>query len=372
MVSVMADHADPLQAAKQWFEQLQRARGAFRPFPASRDWVDAYLRALPPDFREAARPVWEARFGKTIAEVQNELMAIYLGTTARYLTGDEAHAIRHVLFALYPTYAFEAHVGDTPVGGTAVILHEAIGNVIAFWCHLFTRLSFDGGFAASLFHESGRMETIIRFLQMSWQGSGANNPDVFGVYPTDADSWALSEHLCLSAIAFVIAHEIGHIVHGDAGYTANRAANHRMEFAADRFGLRLCIRRAMALSAEEQGDNYVAQHLLLGPFVALAVIALYGEAASDTHPSIGDRIDSLVAALETEIVAILGPEQARDWITWLNPDLTGQFRQIATRRLGIVRAFRQVLEAHAALRPEPGINLGLSGSSRQPMAYRLR
>jgi hypothetical protein len=115
-----------------------------------------------------------------------------------------------------------------------------------------------------------------------WHGTewGLRRPDI---YPTSQDGWRFSECLALSAIAFVMGHEIGHVLRKHSSYTGSARDNHRMEFEADRTGLSIAVRYALLKAATmEESDSYYLKFMLYGPLLAVGVISLFGDADSET------------------------------------------------------------------------------------------
>jgi hypothetical protein len=81
-----------------------------------------------------------------------------------------------------------------------------------------------------------------------------------------------------------------------------------MEFEADQIGLSIAIRHTLVKTAVIEGDTYHTKFMLFGPLFALAVMSLFGNRTSNTHPSPSLRRAKLLAAYRHELQAILGNE----------------------------------------------------------------
>ena len=165
-------------------------------------------------------------------------------------------------------------------------------------------------------------------------------------------SWMLAEMMTFSAISFVIGHELGHILHDHTTYTDDRDANHTMEFKADQLGLSIAIRHSLFKSYALKQDNYFTKFGLFGPLFALAVMSLFGDSSSETHPSLKQRRDKLLASYWSVFSSIFADKSQQVW-SGIDESLqdileynTENLFQIIEMLYGVIRDVNHEVRAH--------------------------
>lgn len=130
-----------------------------------------------------------------------------------------------------------------------------------------------------------------------------------GLYPNgsiDPQSRATAE-LATIAAAWALLHELRHIRHQREGTGANpfdgdRKAKHREELSCDEFATRFLLEQADAYAASEGLEvELVRQKRQLGIYFGLFAVTLLAKdkwQATDSHPSVQQRLDAVRAILE--------------------------------------------------------------------------
>ena len=289
---------------KEWLAYLRQKYGYTGKFAWQKDQLDDFLARIPASEQEQARAVWMARYNKTVPEIHDELMQQYLQQITPILKPKEKEIADTTFFGILQTHEFNGYTGFTPRGDRVVVLHEGLGYTLNFWSHWYLRVLEEGG-RDYLIEDPVQLYHTMRYILLFWY-RGRIDTKLPDIYPKTKDSWYLSECLTMAAIAFVVGHELGHILAKHAAYGSDREQNHAMEYEADQMGLAISIRHSLLRACYVPRDNYYCKFMLYGPLFAVAVMSLFGDAASDTHPSPSDRRDHLISAYEEEMRLLLG------------------------------------------------------------------
>ncbi len=279
----------------QWVAHMRAQHGLTEdlPYQVPAEFLDDFLSHLPDTDREEAREVWGSRQGRPAHEIYDELMQTYTEQIGPILKPEEHRVFSDTYFAVLPTRKFNGYAGFTPRGDRVIVLHEALGFTLNYWSYWYLRLHEEGN--GYLTNDPERLVAICKYIMRVWNGlpPGTCRPDI---HPRTTDSWRLAETMTLSAISFVLGHELGHVLRGHTPYTDDRDANHAMEFEADQIGLSVTIRHSMIKSSSLKQDNYFTKFGLFAPLFAMAVMSLFGDTSSVTHPSATQRKDKLLAS----------------------------------------------------------------------------
>jgi hypothetical protein len=163
--------------------------------------------------------------------IQRILMAIRL-------TEEEKAKIGDIFFGVFPTRQVRGRKDKTERGDTVVLLHDGLIMTVWSWSLLyalrfqgndFDRLMSDTKAAANFFAAVGR------FWNPELQLVKIENPIPFEL---TEHSWGIVTALIDSCLAYILGHEIGHLLEKHAGYTDDQMENYRMEYKADQWGLR--------------------------------------------------------------------------------------------------------------------------------------
>jgi hypothetical protein len=306
---------------KEWLAHVRQKLGATRQFAFPKTWLEDFLRYVPAESRERARATWMNRRNMTVSEVEDEMILQYLDHIAPALTPEEGEVIRNTLIAVYPTFEFDAYAGQTPRGDRAILLHEAVGHTLAYWSYWYTRIVIDSDGRDYSSTDRKKISRVVTYMLSVWYGVPWVG-DIPEIYPKTLDGWKLSESMTMAALAFVIGHELGHVLHHHSGYSSDVSANHAMEFQADDIGFVIAIRYALLRSAVSGADSYYTKFMLFGPLLVLAVLSLlFGDEASDTHPSPSDRRRRLITSYERAFRQLFGQDRAQWVINEIDPEL---------------------------------------------------
>ena len=322
---------------RQWLEYLRKKHLPDTPFVVSKSHLEWLLSNLPDDARENARRVWLGRHGRSTYAILDELMDRYINEAALGMTQAEFQVTRDVLFAVLPTYDFNGFAGFTPRGDRILILHWGLGMTFSFWSHWYLRLHEEGN--SYITRNEERLFETLRYFARFWYDAdpGPQFPDI---YPRTQDSWELDEAMTRGAISFVLGHEIGHIIQRHRAYGRDQSKNHPMEFEADRKGLEVAIRLAFFSTATLDKDNYFTKFILFGPLFATAVMSLFGDQPSSTHPSPTIRKERLLLAYEP-ILRCLFKDKYDLMVTETDEDLFNMLRRNADNLFSLFSMFRK-------------------------------
>jgi hypothetical protein len=320
----------------EWLATLRKKYDLPTNFDFPDSWMEDLLSKIPVSDREAARKIWVERRKKTLSQVHDELMEEYLQQVLPVLYPDEKKIAETIFFGILPTYQFNAYIGFTPRGDRIAIFHQALGYTLAYWSHWYLRLKECG--VDNIFEKSE--QTLAYFINI-WLGNKPKGklPDI---YPETEDSWKFDECLALSAISFVIGHELGHVLSGHTQYSSNRDLNHEMEFEADRIGLSIVIRHSLVKTVAIDGDTYHTKFMLFGPLFTLAVLSLFGNGSSDTHPSPSIRRIKLLAAYRQELQAIFG-DRLDNFLDEIDHDVFNIFETNSRKLFEIFSIYRDII-----------------------------
>jgi hypothetical protein len=176
--------------------------------------------------------------------------------------------------------------------------------------------------------------------------------------PKERDSWMLSSVLTHSAMAFILGHEMGHILEGHEGYwPGNSKYNHSMEYAADLWGLRVALRHAV-INGSRCPDTYFPKFMLVGPFLALSMIAVIDDVQGTTHPSASSRVARIETNYLPLLLELLGEEGLRRYREEMDHDFLERTISIGARLFDRHKHFAEIIneigDLHAAAMPTLG------------------
>jgi hypothetical protein len=326
----------------EWLASMRKRYGLVGNVSFPDEWLDDIARRIPRPNREAARHIWERRRSMSAADLHDELMRAYLSQIVPVLRADEKMIADATFFGILPTFQFNAYAGFTPRGDRVVILHQALTHMLCFWSHWYLRMKDEGGSPNYLYDSAEKLLDALSYVVGNWMGIRVSDrmPDI---YPKTSDSWRLDDCLVMSAITFVIGHEIGHIKCGHTGYVDDRRHNHGMEFEADRCGLSVVIRHTLVKGAVIKGDTYHTKFMLFGPLFALAVMSLLGDQTSDTHPSASERRAMLLVGYEEELKRVLG-DRFDEFLDDVDRDVFGILERNSRYLFALFSDYRELIQ----------------------------
>jgi hypothetical protein len=225
----------------------------------------------------------------TRADVEDRWLAQYVKILLRVLGDEQQRTVSNFYFGVYPTFDVNGFTTTTPAGDRVIMLHSGL---------LFSIPIFTGLFVADIAYGGNVVDThkealLSHLSLMAWLWTKSPNRGRERFVEINLPPRAAIEHAILSnsVASFILSHELGHIFCDHKGYGSNRAANHATEYEADAWGLGLWARHAavnIPLMTPSIGHSRLA---LLGPFVALGLIAALGGSESNTHPAPVSRFE---------------------------------------------------------------------------------
>ncbi len=335
-------------APNEWLDYMRKKHGLNNKYDLPDNWLEDFLQRLPSTERKKAKKIWLERRNKISPIIHDEMIDTYLKQIKPILNPIEKEITDKTFFGIMPTYQFNAYAGFTPKGDRTVILHFALVHTLGFWTHVYVRSWEEKNWD---FFTDSNLYNSLNYIIHSWQGLPYNNklPDI---YPKTKDSWDLDQCLVMSAISFIIGHEIGHVLHDHRGYGTDRIKNHKMEYDADRCGLSIMLRHSLVKTLAIKGDTYHTKFMLLGPFLALAVCSLFNNHSSDTHPSPSDRCKNLHTIYRQELSNILGIF-LNDFLDDIDHDVFDVLSNNTHTLFHMFGIFRDIIKEIKSLIPKP-------------------
>lgn len=249
---------------------------------------------------------------------------------------EELARIEDVFFGMFPTYSVNAFAGFSPRGDRVVMLHSALPATISAWAKFFL-----AKMEANSESDPGEhLPTDDDLLWLCYSVGSAWVPEFKPLIPFSGhftpktispisdDSRNLARVLSESALLFVIGHEVGHILEGHVGYhPTDKTFNHNMEFEADSWGLRLCLRHALRAGVTSD-DTFVTKFAMLGPHLSMGTIATIRNVQTGHHPSVDRRFERIQDGVEAELEAYLGNRTFHEVLGVLDEDWLLRLRSI--------------------------------------------
>lgn len=224
----------------------------------------------------------------TPGQADDNVMAIYMEMIE--LSQVERIKLGQPHFSLFPTFEFRARVDTTPRGDKIVLLHSGLVQTVMFWSMLASFQFCQNDKYNEFMRDYWRVAEFFTKVGQVWKLEltrvGPEGGDAL-MLPLTEEAWRFSRILTYSCMTFILGHEIGHIIERHSGYTDDRATNHAMEYAADRWGMRICSRHIITDAKDLQHD--ATRIRMIGPYLALSVIMAHGNRDTLKHPSVTAR-----------------------------------------------------------------------------------
>jgi hypothetical protein len=330
---------------KEWITHKRRELGGLVPFAAHEYDLRALkelISRIPESDREAARKIWMERRKRSLADVHDELMNTYRSAVLPLLQKDELAVAEDTYFGILPTRDFNGYAGFTPRGDRIVVLHEGLGYTINFWSNWLMRMLDEG--RDHLADSPDKLLHALAHIKYVWYGRPPK-PPLPDIHPKTGVSWNLAECLTMSTLSFVMGHELGHLLNKDTAYTNSKADNHRMELKTDVQGLSVGLRYGLvwgAKFADDNDDNYFTKMGLFGPLFALALMTVFGDSESISHPSASQRLAHVENIFDSQLRSIVG-EHYRRFVEAVDADLVAVLLQQSARFARAFRYFGEVM-----------------------------
>jgi hypothetical protein len=346
------------ETTEEWLAGLRRDNGGDSPFTLSREWLEDFVQRYPRAERPRIRAVWLARRGKTWSQIHDELMDDYKVQLFSVLDEKQLATAESQFWAVLPTFSFDAYQGPAPNGQPVIIVHHTLGHTLSQMAKVFLRIHEDRS-VEFLANETGYLR-FAAWVYEIWAKPGPPTVPAPDFSPRTADSVLLAESLAMGAIVFVLGHELGHAHLNHADYTSDVARNHAMEYEADATGLAILMRWAMLRGVAT--DSYYFKFSLFGGLMSLCTLQmLFGDGASDTHPSCRDRINRLLEGYDHAFQLALPDAHARRRFIseFADDDFEGIHRKAAAGFTNLLEMFsrEETLATLRDLRDNKGFRL---------------
>jgi len=211
---------------------------------------------------------------------------------------EDKQVLDSVHIAVFPTYEVEGLATRTPKGDRIILLHSGLLLTLTHLSLLELYQQKRGG-------QLGKQEFLAALAEIAavWQQSEDDNvaPEspALDLRLVDEASLLFAGSMMQTALIFILGHEIGHVIAEDGPYSNTDAgANHKKELYADQWGLVFALKNVFTNIARLESDRLPAcRYALLGPFLALGMIAMLSPKQSLTHPAPSTRRDQVLALL---------------------------------------------------------------------------
>jgi hypothetical protein len=230
------------------------------------------------------------------AERDDRLIQNVLSAIQDSLPAEDAIVLNSIPVVVYPTYKVEGVSTRTPKGDRIILLHSGLPLTLSHLCCLELHEQRHGG-------ETSRSELLAAVAEISalWKVSnvGFDASPALDMRFMNQDDALLGGAINFVALSFVIGHEFGHIFEDHGPYsTSDKLANHKKELYADQWGLRFALRIVFTYITRIETQMVSAcKYALLGPFLALGMIAMLAPRESMTHPAPTLRRDQIMALM---------------------------------------------------------------------------
>lgn len=286
---------------KEWLE-YQRSIQGYDSTLIPKDLLSEAFKNLPKE----CSVLIDLYSGLTKGQIDDRQIQIYFDPLKKLFTPEENKVISKIYFGTFPTFEVNGYAGKTPRGDKIVMIHSALPFTLNVWANFFLytieQESWD-------FLDEDKEEVINLFcwIAKAWKKDFSILPTrPTSLVPKQKESWQLSSVLTHSAMAFILGHEIGHILEGHKGYNPDdQAYNHNLEFAADTWGLRICLRHVI-VNGSQCPNTYFPKFMLIGPYLVLSTIATIQDIQGRTHPAASQRLRKIESSYEELLLKIIG------------------------------------------------------------------
>ena len=290
-------------APAEWLREARKALGYDKRFSMPWSRIKEYIDRLPKEAQKHATDVWRKRYSRTYGSIQDDQMTMYCQLLREVLEPDHRRFMDTVFFGVYPTSEFSGYSAKMEKGDRIIILHEGLCYTIHFLSSLYFRI-YEDGLASVLKGRDPELLRAVAWITSVWSGHQPTVP-LPDIFPKNKDSWELSSSMTAAALIFVLSHELGHAFLNHPEYGPRAHDNHKLEYEADKFGLKTLLRHAIMVSLAKQ-DTYHTQASLFAPYFLCSVFSMFGVEASKSHPSPRARMLRMSRIIEEELLNLLG------------------------------------------------------------------
>jgi hypothetical protein len=324
---------------REWLEQQRRAHG-YDEKPVPPELIAKAVSGIPPP---EAKQLIELYSGLTIGQLNDRQIQLFLQPLLPLLTQAEREIVAPIYFGVFPTFSVDAYGTSLPGGHKIVMVHAGLPFVVNSWANLFL-FTLEHGSWDWLDSRSDELIDFFARVGAVWNHDiSVFSEGPLALIPKERDSWMLSSVLTHSAMAFILGHEMGHILEGHEGYwPGNSEYNHSMEYAADIWGLRIALRHTV-INGSRCPDTYFPKFMLVGPFLALSMIATIDDVQGTTHPSASARLAKIEVNYLPLLLELLGEEGLQRYQEEMDQDFLERTISIGTRLFERHRHFADLI-----------------------------
>jgi hypothetical protein len=328
---------------REWLEHERQTHGCTDRTRTFRRALDDLLAQagedLPPEYEWL---ITNRYADHTKDEFDDLQIAVYWEPLKALLSAKEREVLGDVYFGIFPTYSVNAYAGRTPRGDRVVMVHDALPTTVVCWASFFLYTIEQGGTVPN--EQEEEVLNLLCWVAGAWKKNVRQLPLTLPNLMPEAElSQILMGVVAHSAMAFILGHEAGHILERHTGYNpTDRNCNHSLEFAADTWGLRLCLRSVVHNGAKL--PIVYSRHMLLGPYLALATIATITDIQGLRHPSATERLERVVAQYKKLLIEILTPEGFKLYQREMGADFLRNTESIGRKLYARHKAFARLID----------------------------
>jgi hypothetical protein len=317
---------------EQWFKAARESVG-YKDIPISidPDWMDFE--------KSTGFMKGNLRYSHlTRKELDDESMRRFL---SYILLSDEEHKILNdFYFGIYSTYDYRARMVNKENGHSYIAIHNGlIGTIMLFSALEVFQAEPD---KYELFNKDSTMLAYLSNIGSFWtECLNEFSFEEFEFPDLDEHSWELSQQLTNSAMTFILGHEIGHVLAGTHPYTDDKEKNYDMEYAADEWGVRMCVRHILYNGSRI--PKKFMPIMLLGPYFAICTIAAIRDKPGKTHPSATMRLQRVSDYYQKCFREHLGRDMMKLYVRELGYNPFPKIKKMAETMLKRYRAYGNII-----------------------------
>jgi hypothetical protein len=326
---------------REWLE-YERNRKGYGKFHIEKEEFENILKAVPKNISPIIMELLKAYDGQEMGQIDDRQIHIFINPLIGILSKKEREIVRQIYFGIFPTFSFDGYAGTTPRGDKIVMLHSGLTYTVNYWAMAFLR-SIEEGSDNFLFNDEDDTYNFFGWIAKLWQKDldiPVRSPRFM---PQNVDSWGFWSVLTHSTVSFILGHEIGHILNRHNSYSNDIKTNHKIEYEADEFGLFLSLKHSI-INGSFTPDTFYTKFMLLGPYLALSIIATIQDCDSITHPSATSRLRLIEKKYESTLIRILGKKRFRLLLNELDEDILIRINSIGNRLFKRHIVYKEIID----------------------------
>ena len=230
----------------------------------------------------------------------------------------------------------------TERGDTVVLLHDGLIMTIWAWSLLhalrfqgndFDRLMSDTKAAANFFVAVGR------FWNSKLELVEIENPIPFEL---TEHSWDIVTALMDSGLAYIVGHEIGHLLEKHGGYTDDQMENYRMENKGRSMGTPI-LYPIYLVGVKTSAPEHMARSMPLGPYFGISLIATLRDSPGLRHPSASMRFERLRKEFRSAFKSQMSKDEFLNFRQRMGSNVFKIIDQIGTKLFEQHKAYSRII-----------------------------